>query len=377
MGQEQQMRRLGGGRRSSKNVPIFSHEFIIQNHADIVSTIAMVFVAGMMLQITAPLASCFVILQHNVTTIDGSSPQWYYQAGWRDVATIFFYSLICIVVHAVIQEYVVDKLQRKMHLSKTKTAKFNESGQLIPFCLFTAAYAAYIVSEENYLTNISLLWNGYPTEHRRLTFAQKLFFILQIAYWIHTYPEFYFQKSKKEDIRSRSFFAALHLLFIVCAYALNFTRVAVFILLLHASADFLFHVCRIAHFAEKHHFAVAGFKIWNIYFVLVRLGSATLAMLTFWYGMKSSETPIVDLHAGNFNTAFIRLNSLLAVCGLQVWMMWNFINFHFRRLRERYVQTKSHSQTRSTKKKSMFSLLVSKYPHLMLFRLVKSCIFSK
>lgn len=41
----------GLGRKSSKNPPIFSHEFIIQNHADIVSCIAMIFVIGLMLQV--------------------------------------------------------------------------------------------------------------------------------------------------------------------------------------------------------------------------------------------------------------------------------------------------------------------------------------
>jgi len=36
--------------KSNKNPPIFSHEFIIQNHADIVSCVAMVLVIGLMFQ---------------------------------------------------------------------------------------------------------------------------------------------------------------------------------------------------------------------------------------------------------------------------------------------------------------------------------------
>ncbi len=36
----------------TKNPPIFSHEFVIQNHADIVSCIAMVFVIGLMFQVS-------------------------------------------------------------------------------------------------------------------------------------------------------------------------------------------------------------------------------------------------------------------------------------------------------------------------------------
>lgn len=38
--------------KSSKSPPIFSHEFIIQNHADIVSCVAMVLVIGLMFQVS-------------------------------------------------------------------------------------------------------------------------------------------------------------------------------------------------------------------------------------------------------------------------------------------------------------------------------------
>ena len=41
-----------GARKSTKNPPILSHEFMIQNHADIVSCIAMVFVLGLMVQVS-------------------------------------------------------------------------------------------------------------------------------------------------------------------------------------------------------------------------------------------------------------------------------------------------------------------------------------
>ena len=37
--------------KTNKNPPILSHEFVIQNHADIVSCVAMVFVVGLMFQV--------------------------------------------------------------------------------------------------------------------------------------------------------------------------------------------------------------------------------------------------------------------------------------------------------------------------------------
>ncbi len=43
---------------SSKNPPILSHEFVIQNHADIVSCVAMLFVIGLMVQV-CPCSCCY------------------------------------------------------------------------------------------------------------------------------------------------------------------------------------------------------------------------------------------------------------------------------------------------------------------------------
>ena len=54
-------------RRSTKNPPVLSHEFVIQNHADIVACVAMVFVVGLMFQVSSPLASLFIALHHNVS----------------------------------------------------------------------------------------------------------------------------------------------------------------------------------------------------------------------------------------------------------------------------------------------------------------------
>lgn len=79
----------------------------------------------------------FVVMSHNTTDTfahDQPTPVLY-TYGAKDVALTFFYFLICIVMHAVIQEYLLDKLNRKLHLSKIKFSKFNESGQLLIFYL--------------------------------------------------------------------------------------------------------------------------------------------------------------------------------------------------------------------------------------------------
>lgn len=58
-------------------------------------------------QATSPLASVFITLHHNITGEQpGEIPQ--YLPGIKDTAAVLFYSLICIIVHAIIQEYVLD-----------------------------------------------------------------------------------------------------------------------------------------------------------------------------------------------------------------------------------------------------------------------------
>lgn len=132
------------GRKANKNPPILSHEFVIQNHADIVSCVVMVFLVGLMVQVsvgrchvnqncipficcflllwytlltvlqsTSPVASLFISLHHNVS---GTEPTkdlpkgepFLYDAGWKDACAVFFYSLVCIVMHAILQEYLLD-----------------------------------------------------------------------------------------------------------------------------------------------------------------------------------------------------------------------------------------------------------------------------
>jgi translocating chain-associated membrane protein 1 len=101
-------RRSGAG--ANKNVPYLSHEFVIQNHADIVTCVVMVFVAGLMFQVTTPLASVFVVPQYNTTQFDtnGAVTSVTYGYGLKDAALVFFYSLAAVIFHAVIQEYVLD-----------------------------------------------------------------------------------------------------------------------------------------------------------------------------------------------------------------------------------------------------------------------------
>ncbi|XP_052249522.1 translocating chain-associated membrane protein 1-like isoform X2 [Dreissena polymorpha] len=336
--------------RSTKSPPVFSHEFVIQNHADITSCVAMVFVVGLMFQATQPIASLFVTLQHNITVnaTDSSETFSLFTCGLKDVFTTFFYLLICIIAHAVVQEYALDKLNRKMHLSKVKHSKFNESGQLLTFYFGSAVWGADTIVREG-LHNINQLWEDYP--HANMSFVMKIYFIIQLAYWLHGFPELYFQKTKKDEMQGRIQYTVLYLVFILGAYALNFNRVALILLVLHYIVEFVFHLARLVYFAEKTDVANHCFMVFNVLFVLVRLGSITLAFLTFWYGLQLSGQEAIDIATGNFNTKLFRINCLAATCLLQAWMMWNFITFHLRRLRERAAVARKPRSSSPMKKK--------------------------
>ena len=103
-------------------------------------------------------------------------------------------------------------------------------------------------SREN-LLSVASLWEGYP--HASMSFLFKFFFIIQLSYWLHIFPELYFQKVsshfkeqrpgnviilgcdqvKRDDWAPKIQYACLYLAFILAAYVTSFTRVALFLLL--------------------------------------------------------------------------------------------------------------------------------------------------
>ncbi|XP_029610971.1 translocating chain-associated membrane protein 1-like 1 [Salmo trutta] len=322
---------MGIRKKTNKNPPVLSHEFIIQNHADIVSCVAMVFLLGLMFEVTSKVAVLFITVQYNVTiSANEESVVNHFHYGLKDVATVFFYMLVAIIIHAIIQEYVLDKINRKMHFSKTKHSKFNESGQLSAFYLFSFGWGTSILMSENFLSNPVSLWDGYP--HTLMPFQMKLYFISQMGYWLHTLPEIYFQKTKKEDIPRQLVYIALYLVHIAGAYILNLNRLALVLLVLHYFTELLFHVSRLVYFSNDKR--QTGFTVWAVLFVLGRLLTLSLSVLTVGFGLSNADQQGLNLANGNFNVLSVRIAVLATICVTQAFMMWKFINFQLRRWRE-------------------------------------------
>ncbi|KTF85666.1 hypothetical protein cypCar_00026446 [Cyprinus carpio] len=313
---------MGIRKKNNKNPPVLSHEFVIQNHADIVSCVAMVFLLGLMFEITSKVAVLFITVQYNVTIPAN----------------------VAIIMHAIIQEYVLDKINRKMHFSKTKHSKFNESGQLSAFYLFSCLWGASILVSENLLSNPVSLWDGYP--HTLMPFQLKFYYICQLGYWLHAIPELYFQKTKKEDIPRQLVYISLYLVHITGAYVLNLNRLGLVLLVLHYFVELLFHVSRLIYFSNEDR--QTGFTVWAVLFVLGRLLTLSLSVLTVGFGLAGAEKQGLNLAEGSFNVLVVRVTVLAAICTAQAFMMWKFINFQLRRWRE-------HAQTQTLKKKSSSS----------------------
>uniref|UniRef100_A0A8B9M379 TLC domain-containing protein n=1 Tax=Accipiter nisus TaxID=211598 RepID=A0A8B9M379_9AVES len=321
-------------RRKNRSPPLLSHEFIIQNHADAAYFLVMVVFLGLIVESLGKVRGIFIAMQYNVTyTIDDNSEQFhFYDYGPKDFATIFFYMLVAINLHAVIQEYVLDKINRHLHLSETKHSKFNESGQLAFFYLFSFIWGASILNTEEFMMDPTSLWKDYP--HSRI-FQVKFFYICQIAYWLHALLELYFQRIQKEDIPRQLCYICLYIAHISGAYILNLQRLGLILMVPHYLVELIFHASRLFYFSDENN--QKGFTIWALLFIMVRLLTLTLSVLTFGFGLTRAENPGFSIADGNFNVLPVRIGCLGAVCLTQAWMMWKFINFQLKKWRE-YVK---------------------------------------
>ncbi|KZC05102.1 PREDICTED: translocating chain-associated membrane protein 1 [Dufourea novaeangliae] len=340
---------IKGRKSSNKNPPIFSHEFVIQNHGDIVSCVALIFVTGLMVQATSPWAYTFIALHHNVSSdIEDPMVPVKYTTGWKDSCAVFFYFLITIVMHAVFQEYVFDKISKRLHLSKVKLAKFNESSQLVLFFALSIIWGIDIIVRENLLLNITSLWKEYPVP---LTFSLKLFFIGQLSYWLHCYPELYFQRVKREDIPPRIVQATIGFLFTLAAYILNFQQVGIMLLVLHYAGDIILHVARIVHFVSKREqITKLMFLVANSMYLFVRIATLAVATLVFLYGLSRTES-VFDYVTGNFNVPLVRFSALSIIIAFQAYLSYVYVTRQIKRVRDNAIPVQIPAKTKQKSKK--------------------------
>jgi len=255
-----------------------------------------------------------------------------YSTGVKDICTIFFYTCCWIVVQAIIQEYILDKVSRRFHMSKTKNSKFNDSGNMLPFFAVSIGVGIDLVTKHETFPHFSKLWTNYPQTD--MEFSVKFYFLLQIAYWIHCFPELYFMKIKKEDCPPKMTIYALYLAFLIPAYIMSGSQIALLLLTIHYVPEAIFHAARLIHCSGQQDLARHGFLFWAVSFLLARLATVSSAILIIGFGMAENDLQYVDYPSGNYNTRLLRWTWILSIVLIQAWMSWNFIVFQMKRFRE-------------------------------------------
>ncbi|KAM6220973.1 translocating chain-associated membrane protein 1-like 1 [Rhynchocyon petersi] len=321
-------------KKNPKNPPVLSQEFILKNHADIVSCVGMFFVLGLMFEATAEVSIVFITLQHSVTVPaakeQATESRSLYNYGVKDLATVFFYMLVAIIIHATIQEYVLDKITRQMQCPRMKQSKFNESGQLSVFYFVSCIWGTLILSSENYISDLTVLWKAHP--QNMMTFQMKFFYISQLAYWLHAFPELYIQKTKKQDIPSQLIYYGLHLFHIAGAYLLFLNHLGLVLLVSHYFVELLSHMCDLFYLSDEKY--EKGFSLWAVLIILGRLLILIVSVLTVGFHLAGSETQKPDIIAGNFNVLAAKIAVLSSSCTIQAFITWNLIVVQLQRWRE-------------------------------------------
>ena len=278
--------------------PVFSQEFFIQNHADIVSVVCIIILLGLMFQPTNQVANLFVSPQYieNASnyTVDPElvklQPEltvrnYIYGKGVKDIYTVFFYTCVCMVLHAVLQEYVWERIARRFHLSNTCSAKFYETGVLTAFYLLSAVWGIMVILEEKLLSQPSLLWEGYYEEHFKMPFITKFYYLIQLAYWIHCFPELYFLKVPSAFVPSRLKLYTMSLIFTIISYYLSLQKFAICLLTMEAFSQLIASSGKLAHYLNDDLKAMFIFKnLWAPVFCVVRIVSILLAVVVLYHG---------------------------------------------------------------------------------------------
>lgn len=215
----------------------------------------------------------------------------------------------------------MQKFSKKLHLSKFKLARFNDSCQFLVFYFISFAWGFDVIIREGYIQRISLLWDQFPKHP--MIFLHKLYFIIQLAYYFHILPEIYFQKVKKEAQQAKIVHSICSFSFIALAYFTNFQRIALVLLTLHYISEVASHMFQLLEIFDRDEKFINLHFVQKGVFLASRFATMVLAVLTLHYGIQSTALATV---------------ALIAVFALQSYLIFQFINNILRTKREEIVE---------------------------------------
>ncbi|XP_055972876.1 translocating chain-associated membrane protein 1-like 1 [Sorex fumeus] len=332
-------------KKGTKNPPVLSHEFILQNHADLVACVGMFFVLGLMFEGTAEVSIVFLTLQHGVTVPAAqdraAEARSLYCYGVKDLATVFFYMLVAVILHAAFQDYVLDRFNRRMQFPKPKQSRFNEAGQFSAFYLVSCVWGTLVLISENCLADPTLMWRAQP--HKMMTFQMKFFYISQLAYWFHALPELYFQRTKKQDLPRQLIYIGLHLFHIAGAYLLYLNHLGLVLLMLHYFVEFLYHVCDLFYFSDEKF--PKERSLWAI--IVGRLVTLIVSVVTAGFHLSGERSRDPEAFAANVNVLAAKIAVLSSSFTIQAYVTWNLLMAQL----QRWMEEENSLQVPGVKKK--------------------------
>lgn len=316
-------------RKSSRNPPVLSHEFVLQNHADLVACVGMFFVLGLLFQGTAEVSIVFLTLQHGEPAPPEAPapPRPLYHYGARDLATVFFYTLVAVIVHATLQEYVLDRVTRRLQLPRAKQGRFHEAGQLGAFALLSCAWGAWLLAAEGCLDEPGRLWRAPP--RGSMTFRVKFFYVAQLAYWFHAVPELYFQRTRPQDLPQQLVYIGLHLFHVAGAYLLYLGHLGLLLLTMHYFVELLTHARDLLSLGEEKHQGPAS--LWAVVSVLGRLGTLVVSLLTVCFRLAVGQAHAADAAGGNVDVLAAEIAVLSSSCAIQAYVTWSVVSAQLQR----------------------------------------------
>ncbi|KAM7143280.1 translocating chain-associated membrane protein 1-like 1 [Molossus nigricans] len=323
--------------------PVLSHEFVLQNHADLAACVGMFFVLGLLFERTAEASFVFLTLQHGVPApAEAPPPRARYRYGARDLATVFFYSLVAVLVHATLQEYVLDRVARRLQLPRARQGRFHEAGQLGAFYLVSCVWGAAVLLAEGCLAEPARLWRAPPAT---MTFRTKLFYVAQLAYWCHAVPELYFQRTRPQDLPRQLVYIGLHLFHIAGAYLLYLHHLGLLLLTMHYVVELLTHVRHLVHLGDGR--PPRGAALWAVAFILGRLGTLVVSVLTVGLHLAGGQARNLDAATGDVSVLAAKIAVLLSSCTIQAYVTWDLCSAQL----QRWLEGDTTLQAPAAKKK--------------------------
>lgn len=207
------------------------------------------------------------------------------------------------------------KIAKRLRQSKLKLQRFNDSFQLLVFYVMSFLWGLDVILREGYLGNVSALIANYPAHP--MIFLHKLFFIIQMAYYLHLLPELYFQKVKKEDQQAKIVHAIVGFSFVSLAYFWGFQRVGIVALTLHYFGEFISHVFIMIEIFDREDKLTGLNGLQRVSFGITRFATMILAVTVLFFGLEDSEHSLRGYVA------------LFAVSALQGQLVFRFIRNAF------------------------------------------------